>query len=389
MTAYVSERAQQVMRPAWSERRSILGHQRDDSGNNFQFVPLLRRRLMHVVALGLAKAASDILLTYPTLVDSEGGLVFQWSVMLLINKTLEFRVLVGVLTAIQAWTPGTRWRLLVMIAAVIPLAAGTAAFENLELLDHALGIQGISILLGADKDSLFLYFVWGMIAFGGLLAILYEWQARTEQVMEAVRAAGIAGEVVERKILDSRLSSLKARVDPEFLYSVIARTQTLYGEKIDAAEQLLERLIEFLRASLPHSRELTVTIEEEVLLCRAYLELEKALRLDSFSYETRTDAALSGSYFPPSVLLPLLQAVLPPLASPVRHVHFSIIAERQTAGVRVELTCHAVSPPPPDQALDAACTALRAFYGERVSVVAVPAPFTGRTIRIEVPHAAT
>ncbi len=111
------------------------------------------------------------------------------------------------------------------------------------------------------------------------------------------------------------------------------------------------------------------------------------MREDAFSCETRTDPAVANHCFPPAVLLPLLQAVTTTSLAVARQAHLSLIAFSSPACVRIELTCHAASPPPPGEALDAALSALRKFFGEQVSVVATRAPFTGQRIQIEVPHA--
>ena len=72
----------------------------------------------------------------------------------------------------------------------------------------------------------------------------------------------------------------------------------------------------------------------------------------------------------------------------MRPMHLSITTEQRASRVRIELTGHAVLAPPSQQQLLPAVVALRAFFGENVTVVIKSAPFTGTTICIEVPYVA-
>ena len=249
-------------------------------------------------------------------------------------------------------------------------------------------LMALSQSWGTAGNALFLYLFWVNATFASLLALLYEWQARALETMAAVRAKQLEGEATERQTLESRLNGMKARIDPEFLFAVISHVETNYLENIDAAERLLEQLIDFLRATLPRSIDQVATLEVEIRLCAAYLAIEKTLRADSLSYQTKVDAGSADTYFPPSVLLPLLETLMVPRAQASRPVHLSISALKRPDGVTVELTSHAASSPPPRETLDVATAALCVFFGRQVSVVSKTSTFPGNTIVIEVPNVA-
>ena len=350
-----------------------------------EFLQLLRGRLLHIFALGGAVGGSELLTTYPLMVGADGESITAWIAMLLLNRIFSLCVAVAALTAAQTWIPRRRTRLVAMATAVLAIGVGTSALLSTEGWSQ---VMQYSRAWGGEGPAIFLYIFWLNTAFAGLLAILYEWQMRAELAMQAVRNARMEGEAVERKTLESRLSGMKARVDPAFLFAVIARTQQLYLEDIDAAERLLEQLIEFLRATLPRTSDAKSTLDQEIKLCGAYLAIERSLRQDELSYQVKADAGAAGSYFPPAVMLPLLQTLLAPSGQTVRPIHLSIMAEKHDSRIRTELTAHAALAPPPQEQLLPAIVALRAFFGENVTVVAKSAPFTGITICIEVPHVA-
>ena len=230
----------------------------------------------------------------------------------------------------------------------------------------------------------------GSTVIASLLAITYERQMGADRVMAAVRPTRIADEAIEHQTLESRLNSIKARVDPEILFAVIEQSDALYQQDMDAAEGLLDQLIDFLRASLPQQHDPQATLGKEMQLCAAYLAIEAQLRNNALHRETACDAMAANSKFPTSVLLLLVQSLLPSRVASCAH-HVSITAENLLSCVRVEMRCTgaAASSQNADAspALDSASAALRSFFGDAARIEYRPAsPTAGHTILIEVPH---
>ena len=106
-----------------------------------------------------------------------------------------------------------------MAVAILVISVGISALHSSEWWAQTMQY---SRNWGDAKGALFLYLFWINAAFSSLLAVLYEWQARAVKTMAAVRATQLEGETIERQTLESRLSGMKARIDPEFLFAVIA-----------------------------------------------------------------------------------------------------------------------------------------------------------------------
>ena len=214
--------------------------------------------------------------------------------------------------------------------------------------------------------------------------------------MTAVRDARIADEALEMQTLEARLNSMKARVDPEFLFDVIAHAELRYGEDIEAGERLLEALIEFLRNTLPRRADSRAALGSEVRLCESYLALESAMRRDSLSFRTTAKQVVLAARFPPSVLLPLLRTLLSatvPTERPAsKPISVAIEVRRQLSRLEVEITCGAMSQSAPyllarvRQSLVAANAALRAFFGADAKVDVSVSPFAGYAVTIDVPY---
>ena len=74
-------------------------------------------------------------------------------------------------------------------------------------------------------------------------------------------------------LAEARLRTLQAQVEPHFLYNTLANVVSLIGSEPDRAKHMLERLIDFLRASLSASRAEQATLGAELDLAGAYLDL--------------------------------------------------------------------------------------------------------------------
>ena len=346
-----------------------------------KFLRLLRSRLVHIFAVSIATSSSDLLSTYTL---TEEGFDFGfWLLAIIASRLVAVFGVVVALTAAQVWIPKRRFRMIAMALAVLLICASTAAL-------HASGWDaGLTKLHGeAWAESgwpLFLYLFWMNSVVTSLLAIVYERQMRANRVLMAVRSTWLADEAIERQNLESRLNSAKARVDPEFLFAAIGRCEVLYRQDIDTAEKLLDQLIEFLRASVPQSNQAPSTLEKEMALCGGYLRIEGQLRKEALNVQMTCNAADQDGPFPTSVLLLLVQALLPPRGA-VDPFALSMGAEKLLLCKRIELHCTAAAPPPPALALDSAAAMLQSFFGPYARVILLPGSPVGNTILIEVPN---
>jgi len=74
-------------------------------------------------------------------------------------------------------------------------------------------------------------------------------------------------------LAEARLRTLQAQIEPHFLYNTLSNVVSLIGSEPDRAKHMLERLIDFLRASLSASRAGQATLGAELDLAGAYLDL--------------------------------------------------------------------------------------------------------------------
>jgi hypothetical protein len=357
-------------------------------GGIAEFKRLFRARLPHIGVVGIALSASDMLSTYPLLMDSQEQNIGLWAVFILLNSGFMFAIPVAALTAAQVWFQASLRRVLWMMIAVVACGIVTSGLRAWFSLNPFLGLGDVygDQLWSDDRLGLFLSFLWVAIAFSSLLALLYESQDRAERVNDTLQRARLDGELAERQTLEARLNILKARVDPEFLFDVIGRLESLYAADAGAAERLLDDLIAFLRASLPPTSAGFCTLHHEVQICSAFLLIERALRTEGLTIQLKIDLGAVNGGFPPAMLLPLLQQLLGERRPGAAPAHVLIAIERHADRTQIELACQPGAQAVSEEALATARLALQAFTGNAARVSANAGPFGGQTIIIEVPN---
>ena len=112
---------------------------------------------------------------------------------------------------------------------------------------------------------------------------------------------------LERQALDGRLRLLQAQVQPHFLFNTLANVRALVRTGSPRAGEVLDSLIAYLRASVPHLDEPTTTLGQEIDLVRAYLELMHMRMPDRLQFALHADEAALALRCPPMTLLTLVE----------------------------------------------------------------------------------
>jgi len=112
---------------------------------------------------------------------------------------------------------------------------------------------------------------------------------------------------LERQALNARLRLLQAQVAPHFLFNTLANVQALVDAGSPQAPAVLRSMIAYLRAAVPRLDEPMTTLEQEVQLVRAYLELMHMRMPDRLKFDVHLDDAARGVRCPPMTLLTLVE----------------------------------------------------------------------------------
>jgi sensor histidine kinase YesM len=159
--------------------------------------------------------------------------------------------------------------------------------------------------------------------------------AQSEAEIQKERAERLAN---ENKLTEARLLLLQAQVEPHFLFNTLANVTSLIDTQPDKAKHMLEKFIEYLRATLARTREAESTLGKEIELMRAYLDIIQIRMGTRLRYNIDLPTDLSQTNFPPMLLQPLVEnAVKHGLESKVEGGTLTIIVHSENGLLRLSV----------------------------------------------------
>lgn len=147
------------------------------------------------------------------------------------------------------------------------------------------------------------------LLFGGAAVVFYAERRLAHIALERLRAAELDRITRSREVVESRLQAMQARVEPTFLFDTLGHVAGLYQRDAWLAERMLEALVAFLRAAMPHMRHTSSTVVQEAELVRAYLGVAR-IRLDGRLEFSIDVGNVAHARLPAMMLLPLVNDVL-------------------------------------------------------------------------------
>lgn len=228
-------------------------------------------------------------------------------------------VLVGgavvVLTVVQTWldmtTTGLTARLIVQIFSPDPFGAGIFFWNGA-------GMKNIAIVI-----SVVIYFwVFGCYAVASTLLLSQTRLAATESA--AARA---------------ELMALRFQLNPHFVFNALNSVSSLIvSGRTDAADQANLALAGFLRRSLESDPTAPVTLDDELEMIDAYLDIERVRFPDNLDIDYLVTPEARSVTLPPYLLQPLVEnAVKHGVAGPGR-TRITVEGEVQAGRLRVAIT---------------------------------------------------
>jgi len=218
-------------------------------------------------------------------------------------------VMVAVIVADEAVSRGVP-RLPAYLCAVV-LGCATAAWGQWELR-MLLGGD----LLGTADDEVDLelllppQFFFDLLLVSAIGCSVYVNRRTAQAAVERLRAAELARAQSRRRTLESRLQAMQARVEPQFLFNTLAQVRELYEHDVAVAGRMLDDLIAYLRAALPHLRHSTSTLGQEIALAQAYLDIVRVRLGDRLRFDVDVPDAAKSFRVPPMMLLPLIDPLV-------------------------------------------------------------------------------
>jgi hypothetical protein len=153
---------------------------------------------------------------------------------------------------------------------------------------------------------------WGEITFTGVLfgpwiALASLVRAREAFARDQALRFQLERSELERRAVDARLRLLQAQVQPHFLFNTLANVRALVRAGSPRAGEVLDSLVAYLRASVPHLEATSTPLGRELDLVQAYLELMHLRMPDRLQYTLHAEPAARMLHCPPLTLLTLVE----------------------------------------------------------------------------------
>lgn len=129
--------------------------------------------------------------------------------------------------------------------------------------------------------------------------------------------------------IHSELEALQSKVNPHFLYNSLNSIACLIHEDAAKAEKMILLLSDLFRYTLNYNEGSFSTIEEELKMVQAYLDIEMIRFEDSLKCEIKVDKEIQLTLIPRFLLQPLIENAIKHGTSKIQngHIKLKILAE--------------------------------------------------------------
>jgi sensor histidine kinase YesM len=210
--------------------------------------------------------------------------------------------------------------------------------------------------------------------------------------MFRLNALKLAEVQAQQQAAEARLTLLQSQLEPHMLFNTLAHLRVLIKLRPDEAQRMLDRLIDYLRATLQASRTTEHSLGEEFTRVSDYLALMQLRMGERLRVTLTLPAELAGTAIPPLLLQPLVDnAIKHGLEPHVDGGELRVTATRAGNRLTLEVAdsgaglASATGLPGTGFGIAQVRERLAQRYGSAASFALTPQPGGGSVARIEMP----
>lgn len=147
--------------------------------------------------------------------------------------------------------------------------------------------------------------LWSHVIAAGVLG--YFFMTREEDAIARLHVEEMRRIHLDRELVEARLQVMQAQVEPHFLFNTLANVRRLFQTDPAAARAMIEHLSRYLAAMLPQMRSNHSTLQHELALTLAYLQVQKIRMGDRLAMRVDVPEELRSMSFPPMMLVTLVE----------------------------------------------------------------------------------
>jgi len=139
-----------------------------------------------------------------------------------------------------------------------------------------------------------------------------------------------AHEALRTAVVEARLSTLQAQLQPHFLFNALNSLLPLVGREPGRAKRMIVRIADLLRSSLLTETRQLVTLQQDLTVLEQYLEIERMRFHDRIRVEIDADDRTRSADVPSFMLQPLVENAIKHAADPrTGHVRIGVLARAE------------------------------------------------------------
>lgn len=145
------------------------------------------------------------------------------------------------------------------------------------------------------------------IAFGGAISYFFFSKTRLKVSRREIQQERIRRLSKEKEALEANLRLLQAQIEPHFLFNTLSNILSLIDTSPDQGKAMLVDLIHYLRTSLSRTRHDLITLNQEIEIIQAYLNILRIRMGERLRFRIELPDNLKEEPFPPMLLQPLVE----------------------------------------------------------------------------------
>ena len=198
---------------------------------------------------------------------------------------------------------------------------------------------------------------------------------------------------LETQLVSARLENLSHQLQPHFLFNALNAVSATMYEDLGRADRMLERICDFLRATLRLPDSPMVPVSTELVLARKYLDVMKARLEDRMHFEIQCDPNAESVPLPALLLQPLVENAVEHGQDPASgRLDIGIDVRRNGASIGITIRDHGRGISLNNSAnhsnghgLSNARRRLKTVYGERATLRLAEHPEGGAVVEVHIP----
>jgi len=142
---------------------------------------------------------------------------------------------------------------------------------------------------------------------GTILNTWSYYELKVVDLAEKLAQKEISEQRIQTLHAKAKMESLRAKVNPHFLFNTLNSISSLVYSNPDLADDMIQKLANLFRYSLEHESDDMIDLEKELEIVKNYLDIEKVRLNDRLDFTVTVSDDLKRFKIPPFLIQPLVE----------------------------------------------------------------------------------